>query len=311
MAAIGAGVLAAAALVFWMPNRTGENVGIPRPAVPLTSYLGLQQNPSFSPEGTRVAFAWYQPAKRLSGIYVKSIGPGDPVALTTGEKGDFAPAWSPDGQFIAFMRPRDAGHSAVMIMASVGGQERHVTDLAFSAGVLPYNHEWSVGSSPLTWSPNGKWLIGLDARGPEEPMRAVRISVGTGEKRMITSGPQDFEGDGCIALSPDGKTLAFSRGDIYTIPMSDDMLPIGELRRLTFEGKTKDGLAWTADGHALVFVSSRSGKLEIWRMAPFPRPARSGSMRPVRIPVRLPFRASETASSTPTGWEREASRECH
>ncbi|MBV8141010.1 MAG: PD40 domain-containing protein [Verrucomicrobia bacterium] len=276
VAAIGAGVLAAAALAFWMANRTGENVGIPSPAVPLTSYLGLQQNPSFSPDGTRVAFAWYQPAKRVSGIYVKSIGPGDPVALTTGEKGDFAPAWSPDGQFIAFMRPRDAGHSAVMIMPSLGGQERHLTDLAFSAGVPPYNHEWSVGS-PLTWSPNGKWLIGLESSGPTQPLRAIRISVGTGEKRMITSGPQDFEGDGCIALSPDGKILAFSRADIYTLPMSDDMLPIGELRRLTFEGKTIDGLAWTADGHALVFVSSRSGKLEMWRMAPVPKSS------PVRI----------------------------
>jgi len=275
VAAIGAGVLAAAALVFWMVNRRGEHVGIPSPAVPLTSYLGLQQNPSFSPDGTRVAFAWYQPAKRLSGIYVKSIGPGDPVALTTGEKGDFAPAWSADGQFIAFMRPLDARHSAVIIMASVGGQERHLTDLTFSAGIPPYHHEWSVGST-LTWSPNGKWLIGL-AGGPDEPLRAVRISVGTGEKRIITSGPQDFEGDGCIALSPDGKTLAFSRGDIYTIPMSDDMLPIGELRRLTFEGKAIDGLAWTADGRALVFVSSRSGKLEMWRMDPVPKSS------PVRI----------------------------
>jgi DNA-binding winged helix-turn-helix (wHTH) protein len=166
VAVIAAGVLAAAALVFWTANRNGQNVGIPSPAVPLTSYLGLQQNPSFSPDGARVAFAWYQPAKRLSGIYVKSIGPGDPVALTTGEKGDFAPAWSPDGQFIAFMRPRDAGHTAVMIMASVGGQERHVTDLISSgAGVPPFNHEWSVGS-PLTWSPNGKWLIGLEPSGP-------------------------------------------------------------------------------------------------------------------------------------------------
>ena len=55
VAAIGPGILAAAALAFWVANRTGENVGIPSPAVPLTSYLGLQQNPSFSPEGTRVA----------------------------------------------------------------------------------------------------------------------------------------------------------------------------------------------------------------------------------------------------------------
>lgn len=236
---------------------------------------------------------------------MKSIGPGDPVALTTGEKGDFAPAWSPDGQFIAFMRPLDAGHSAVIIMASVGGQERHVTDLAFSAGALPYNHEWSIGSSPLTWSPNGKWLIGLDARGPTEPMRAVRISVGTREKRTITSGPQDFEGDGCIALSPDGKTLAFSRGDIYTIPISDDMLPLGELRRLTFEGKTKDGLAWTADGHVttsssnvkpswshdgnwIYFGSDRGGSHQIWKI-----PASGG--KPIQLTRKGGMVAYESA----------------
>lgn len=272
VAVIGAGVLAAAALVFWMANRRGENVGIPHVAVPITSYLGLQHNPSFSPDGTRVAFAWYEPAKRVSGIYVKSIGPGDPVALTTGEKGDFGPAWSPDGQFIAFMRPRDAWHAAVMIMASVGGQERHLTDVGFyEAYIPPYRHEWSVASPFLAWSANGKWLIGLDEGGPTGPARAIRISVGTGEKRAITSPPPDSEGDGCLALSPDGKTLAFSRADIYTISMSEDMLPIGEERRLTFDGKAIEGLAWTADGHALVFVSDRSGKLEMWRMAPLPK----------------------------------------
>jgi Tol biopolymer transport system component len=43
----------------------------------------------FSPDGSRVAFTWDEPHKRLADIYVKLVGPGDPVRLTTGTGENF------------------------------------------------------------------------------------------------------------------------------------------------------------------------------------------------------------------------------
>ena len=61
--------------------------------------------PTFSPDGRQVAFQWSGdgPAENHD-IYVKMVGSEPPLRLTTHPADDFAPAWSPDGQFIAFTR---------------------------------------------------------------------------------------------------------------------------------------------------------------------------------------------------------------
>src|SRR4051794_1481629 len=106
------------------------------PPVPLTTYPGFQWAPSFSPEGSRVAFAWDQPGKRRSNIYVKLIGGSEPVRLTTGNDADFAPAWSPDGRYIAFLRARAPLTTAVMLIPSLGGPERELTRLQLDPAVF-------------------------------------------------------------------------------------------------------------------------------------------------------------------------------
>jgi DNA-binding winged helix-turn-helix (wHTH) protein len=99
------------------------------PPVPLTSYSGFQWSPSFSPDGTRVAFTWDEPGKRAPGIYVKLIGPTDPVRLTPGEESDFAPVWSPDGRWIAFLRANGPFRTVVMLIPSLGGPARELARL--------------------------------------------------------------------------------------------------------------------------------------------------------------------------------------
>jgi len=59
------------------------------------------------------------------------------------------------------------------------------------------------------------------------------------------------------AFSPDGKTIAFSRWnggdfDIYISPATG-----GEAKRLTFQGEDDLPVAWTPDGQAVVFESTR------------------------------------------------------
>ena len=51
--------------------------------VPLTSYAGFENSPSFSPDGNQVVFSWNGEKQDNFDIYVKLIGSPTPLQLTT------------------------------------------------------------------------------------------------------------------------------------------------------------------------------------------------------------------------------------
>ncbi len=267
-------IVGIAASILWRVEKTDNTSGeAPFPAVPLTGNPGFETGPSFSPEGTRVAYSWEEPGKHVSNIYVKLVGPGDPVRLTSGVDGDFGPAWSPDGRSIAFLRARAPFRAAVMITSAMGGQERELAEVTLNTRtILGHWRALEVPPPYLVWSSDGKWLLSTEQARPGESASLVRISVESGEKRVITSPPVHGNGDGALALSPDGKQLAFARSaglferDIYLLKLAEDASPKGEPRRLTAESKEIDGLSWTPDGQRLVFSSKRGGRLELWQL---------------------------------------------
>jgi Tol biopolymer transport system component len=214
------------------------------------------------------------------------IGPGDPVRLSTSPKGDFAPGWSPDGRFIAFLRARDALHASIVVMTAVGGQERELAEIGFDTANIFSHYSWEVPPPFLAWSVDRKWLLALDQAGSRfgRAHAIVRVSVDTGEKVGLTSPPHNIYGDGSLALSPDARTLAFTRisghiSNIFIARLTRNLQISGNLERLTFDGREIGGLAWSPGGRTLVLSSARGGRLELWRIAA------KGSSKPVRLTV--------------------------
>ena len=86
-----------------------------------------------------------------------------------------------------------------------------------------------------------------------------------GPVRHLTNPPQDSTGDFNPAFSPDGKHIAFRRGSdrwtgyIYVINTKGD-----NLKRLTHDNATLDGLAWLGD--QVVFSSDRIPPRGLWRI---------------------------------------------
>lgn len=265
-----------------MPRRDASSGDAPIPAVPLTGNPGYEAFPTFSPEGTRVAYSWERPGQDGAGIYVKLLGPGDPIRLTV-NAGDFGPAWSPDGRYIAFLRARDPFHAVIMMIPAVGGSERELAEVVFDTHDS-FNYDRRGPAPPLiAWSADNRWLLVADQRAPGEALSVERISVDTGEKRRLTTPSAPGRGDGALALSPNGKTLAFARTvglferEIYLLGLSEDLLPKAEPVRLTFDRREIEGLAWTPDGQRLVFSSKRGGRRELWQIRAKP------SNNPVRL----------------------------
>jgi Tol biopolymer transport system component len=242
----------------------------PLSPVPFTSYPGRELDPTFSPDGTRIAFVWRSEAGDRHHLYVKQVGPGEPLQLTRHAGWDLWPAWSPDGLRIAFLRVREGRGSLLTVPAlGTGPEELLVEDVGLPPGPLIF---W-----PPAWSPDGKLLAFPYKESPEAPARIYLLSVETREKRPLTSPPKSLYGDGGPAFSPDGQTLAFLRidgdavMDLYVVPVAR-----GEPKPLTADKRLILGCAWTADGREIVFSSNRTGNQTLWRV-----PATGGPPRPL------------------------------
>jgi DNA-binding winged helix-turn-helix (wHTH) protein len=101
------------------PEKAAPTVSADRP-VPITRFPGLEIEPAMSPAGNFVAFAWDGKNEDNFDIYVRSIDGNSQLQLTSDAAADHSPAWSPDGQRIAFVRAA-AGRRRIMVVPAFGG----------------------------------------------------------------------------------------------------------------------------------------------------------------------------------------------
>ena len=240
-----------------------------QPAVtPAVTNAGEKYTPRLSPDGQRLAFVWNGGAGPHFNLFVKVVGTEELLRLTNQASLDFNPVWSPDGRYIAFCRIL-SGVTGIYIIPALGGAERRVRNGLWDD--REFDESFLFGR--LSWSPDGKLLAVSDRASRGEVASIFLISLDSLEVRRLTS-PLRSRGDFNPEFSPDGQTLAFARDSqgvqsIYAIPVSG-----GAEKRLTSDTTQKWGLAWTPDGHEIVFSESDW----LWKIS-----LRGGE------PERLPF----------------------
>src|SRR2546425_3640876 len=230
--------------------------------VPFTTFPGRELQPTFSPDGNQIAFAWNGEKRDNFDIYVKIVNTGTPpLRLTSNPADDLFPAWSPDGRQIAFVR-QSGSEISIFLVPALGGPERKLY-----SGTSAFLSLYEYGNA-LSWSPDGKYLAFSGQRSLREPNSIFLLSSESLETRQITKPPAGFLGDSTPAFSPDGKVLAFVRGassrdvEIYVVPAAG-----GEPKRLTFDNRSGRSLAWTADGREILFSMWASATFRLWRVS--------------------------------------------
>lgn len=199
-----------------------------RKADPLTAGPSNDTSPAWSPDGGRIAFL----SERGPGLdrdpdsdlYVVEAKAGAaPTQLTDFPGPDSGrPSWSPDGQWIAFLRgdePRFSGYNLdkLAVVSAAGGPARILTETLDRAV-----------SDPICWSADGKSLTFL-----LEDDRAVyvgRMPAGGGPVEKLTAGRRTVSN---ISLGSDGAATLLDGAATETAEVT--ALEDGRLRRLTHQ----------------------------------------------------------------------------
>ena len=215
----------------------------------ITSDAGREIYPSLSPDGGFVVYA-----SRASGvldIYRKRIGGETRFNLTANSGSDDSqPAFSPDGEQIAFRSERDGG--GIFIMGATGESVRRVTDSGFNPA----------------WSPDGRRLVVAPLRflnpihGPVGKDRALRIIY-------LATGQESIAAEGRFlqpSWSPDGHRIAYwtiqnGQRDIWTVDVET-----GEMLKLTDDAALDWNPVWSPVEPYLYFSSDRAGSFNLWRL---------------------------------------------
>jgi serine/threonine protein kinase len=260
-------IAGAAAGGWWWSRASAPPSNDVAPAlVPLTSFHGLENSPSFSPDGNEVAFVWNGETGDNADIYVQLIGTGPPQRMTSDPAPDSAPAWSPDGRQIAFLRVVGPQQRVVMLMPSRGGPEVTLAEIAVPRDIV----------STIAWHPDGRHLAVTDANA------LVLLSIESRQKaRLTTTTPGPGMSYVEPAFSRDGRNVAFIEyrnltTSLYVQPIDDSLAPVGEPRRREVEAPQFP--VWTPDGDHII-VGGFSPPRVMWRV-----PA-SGAAAPERLRV--------------------------
>jgi eukaryotic-like serine/threonine-protein kinase len=217
----------------------------------ITDFEGKETFPSLSPDGTFFVYAKADGGR--SKLFLQRVGGGNPIDLTKDSPfDDTQPAYSPDGQQIAFRSERDGG--GIFLMGATGESVRRLTD--FSC----YNPTWSPDGNEIACAQDN---IANPVRRVLLPSKLWRVQVAGGKASVV------FAGDAVQpAWSPHGARIAYwsvtpgtAQRSLWTIPAAG-----GAPERVTDDSHLNWSPAWSSDGTFLYFSSDRSGPLNIWRV---------------------------------------------
>jgi Tol biopolymer transport system component/tRNA A-37 threonylcarbamoyl transferase component Bud32 len=210
----------------------------------------------WSPDGKSLAFQERDSPQESYSLFLLSLETLEKRKLTSPREqylyGDWSPAFSPDGQTLAFMRDSSIDTEDIYLVPVAGGEPRRLT---FDNTLL----------RGMAWTPDGNEIVFTSMRGGSN-LRLWRVSVSGGTPEPLAAG-----GEKAItpAISRQGNLLAYAQD-----PSGSTKIWRIEVSKATGRGSspvkfiasTRDESTpqYSSDGKRIAFASDRSGSEEIW-----------------------------------------------
>ena len=204
-------------------------------------------DPSWSPDGEKIAFASFRDGLDNEEIYVMNADDGSNVTRLTDEDAlDREPSWSPDGEKIAFRSNRDGNWEIYVMNADDGSNVTRLTD------------EDALDREP-SWSPDGEKIAfvsnrdSIDDSENEEIDNNAIYSMNADDGSNVTRLTDDDAFYTHPGWSPDGEKIAFvsnrdgSGNEIYSMNADDG----SNVTRLTDDDANHLYPGWSPDGEKI------------------------------------------------------------
>ncbi len=190
---------------------------------------------TYSPDGKRVALLRGDSTGAINGIWVMHRD-GSGLAAVPGTWGGWAPAWSPDGRWLAYANNVTGTNQIYVVHPDGTGLTRVTVD--------------GLDDTHPTWSPDGRSIAFAQGSTCCDGGAITVLDLGTGVERRLTSGT---DLDSWPAWSA-ANWIAFSRYGTGPVCHLFVVRPDGTGLAQITSGATQDKEpAWSPDGYTVVF----------------------------------------------------------
>lgn len=242
---------------------------------------GFALFPRYSPDGTRIAYGWWNAERPWEWeLRVVDAAGGEPRVLVDEVPYIQPDAWSPDGRTIAAVLVLEDATNQIVLVDAEDGTLRPLKSL-----------DWR-GPGGLSFSPDGRWIAYDFPPDEDAPERDVYVlAADGGEERAVVRHPSD---DRMLGWAPTGHLLFHSHRTgtpgAWLLAMEDGR-PQGTPELVKPDLWRAAPVGFTGDGTYLYGVQTGSREVhtaaldpETGRVAGSPSPAAPGSLVSTTVP---------------------------